>query len=105
MPITQDQLQPYISEELDEGQITTLIERHVDAAPDRYGVADARIRGAGVRVATVIADLDGLDDTIDDAAESYSVRPEDVFAAVHFYWRNQKVIDAVITVRRSWFET
>lgn len=104
MSITRDQITPYISRQLKDDEVAQLIETHIDPEPHGFSIARARIRGTGVTVATLIQELGGVDGDIQAAADDYDLSSEQVLAAVFFYWENQTVIDAAITVRNSWFD-
>jgi uncharacterized protein (DUF433 family) len=103
MSITRDQISPYISRQLSDDEVRELIEQHIDTESLGTGIARARVRGTGTTVATVIQELEAVAGDVQAAAKDYDLTVEQVLAAVFFYWEHQNVIDAEITVRRSYF--
>ena len=104
MSVTREQVNRFITRQFSDEDIRELIDRHVESDSFNTGIARARVRNTGVTVATLIQELDAVGGDIQAAADDYDLSPEQVLAAVFFYWDNQTVIDAEITVRNSWFE-
>jgi uncharacterized protein (DUF433 family) len=75
-----------------------LIERYIDPDWDRYahGRADASLKGYGVRVWALVAQLRAIGGDLDELARDYELPREAVDAAMAFYRRNRKYIDARI---------
>lgn len=74
---------------------TELIERYIDTDWDRNpGRADARLRKYGVHVWALIGHLRVIDNDVDQLAHDYDLPREAVDAALAFYRRNRKYIDA-----------
>jgi uncharacterized protein (DUF433 family) len=84
--------------ELDEQR---LIEQHIDPNWDRYGGrADARTCD-GVPVWALIGHLRLVDGDIDKTATAYELPREEVQAALAYYRRNKKYIDARILLNTA----
>jgi uncharacterized protein (DUF433 family) len=73
-----------------------LIERYIDPEWDRYssGRADARLKDYGVPVWALIGQLEAIGGNLDELAADYELPREAVDAALAFYRRNKKYIDA-----------
>ena len=105
MSVTKEQVRPYISEPMEDEQIDAIIAKHIDPHPHGFGPARARLHGPGVSVAALIANLEALNGDVQKTAADFNATVEEVLAAIYFYWKNQTVIDAEITVRRSGFQS
>ena len=78
-----------------------LIEQHVDPNWDRYGGrADARTR-EGVPVWALVSYLRLVDGNVEKAAAAYALPREAVEAALAYYQRNKKYIDARILLNSA----
>lgn len=73
-----------------------LIERFIEENPFRPGVADARLTDSGVPVWAIIGYLPAVGDNPDRVAKSYDLPREAVDAALAYYDRHRRVIDARI---------
>lgn len=77
-----------------------LFERHVDPDTNRYpsGRADARLRESGVSVWAIVAFLRVYGNDIDKVAEHFGLSREEVEAALAYYRRNKRYVDARIAL-------
>lgn len=75
---------------------TALIQRYIDVQADRSldGRADARLRDYGVPIWALIGQWQALEGDIDIVAHDYQIPREAVEAALAYYQRNKKFIDA-----------
>jgi uncharacterized protein (DUF433 family) len=73
-----------------------LIERYIDSNWDRYpgGRADARLRDYGVPIWALIGHLRAIGNDVDQVAIDYELPREAMDAALAYYRRNKKFIDA-----------
>ena len=73
-----------------------LIDRYVDTHTERYpaGPADARLREYGVSVWALVGHLHAVGGDVDKVAEDYLLPREAVEAALAYYGRYKKLIDA-----------
>ena len=79
-----------------------LIERYIEFIPGRPGRHRASIRDFGVEVWALIAYYqDGPPGEIDRIAEAYDIPVDAVRAALAYYDRERKVIDAWLTLLRD----
>jgi uncharacterized protein (DUF433 family) len=80
-----------------------LIERYVDLDTDRYpgGRADARLRDSGVSVWAIVAYLPVYDGDRDKVAWHFGLSREEVDAALAYYARNKRFIDARIALNEA----
>ena len=80
-----------------------LIERYVDPDVARYagGRADARLRDSGVSVWAIIAFLRVYDDDVARVADHFSISEVEVDAALAYYRRNKKYVDARLTLNEA----
>ena len=80
-----------------------LIERHVDLDTDRYpsGRADARLRDSGVSVWAIVAFLGVYGNDLDKLAEHFGLGREEVDAALAYYRRNRRHVDALIALNEA----
>jgi uncharacterized protein (DUF433 family) len=80
-----------------------LIERHVDLNTDRYpgGRADAWLRESGASVWAIVAFFDVYDGDLDKVAEHFDLSREEIEAALIYYQRNQRYIDARIILNEA----
>ncbi|MGH2557452.1 MAG: DUF433 domain-containing protein [Thermomicrobiales bacterium] len=79
-----------------------LIARHVELLSPLDTPDDARVIESSVRVTTVIQQLRDAGREVADVADSYHLSEEAVRAALAYYERHQKVIDAQITLNMAW---
>lgn len=103
MSMTQEQVRPRFFDKYSEAQINELIERYIEAEAFGSGVVGSRIRGRGTTVAAVIDHLEAVDGDVAQAADAYDLDLDQSLAAVFYYFRYQEIVDAEITVRRSYF--
>jgi uncharacterized protein (DUF433 family) len=87
-------------DEVDEQE---LIERHVDLDFDRYrgGRVDARLLKSGVPIWAIVAYLEVYDGDIDQVADGFDLSREEMDAALAYYRRNKKYIDARILLNQA----
>ena len=80
-----------------------LIEKYIDLDTDRYpgGRADARLREYGVPVWALIGQLQAIGNDLDQLAADYELPREAVEAALAYYHRNKKYIDARIALNAA----
>jgi uncharacterized protein (DUF433 family) len=86
--------------DLDEQQ---LIEKHIDLNYDRYPYrrADVWLRESGVSIWTIILYLDMYDGDRERVAREYELSEEEMDAALAYYRRNKKYVDARITLNEA----
>ena len=85
--------------DLDEQQ---LIEKHVDLDYDRYGGrADARLKHSGVSVWAIVGYLGVYDGDVDEVARIYELSQDEMDAALAYYRRNKKYVDARILLNEA----
>ena len=78
-----------------------LIEQYIDPNWDRYGgPADARLK-TGVPVWALIGYLRVVDGALDEAAAAYELSRAEVEAALAYYRRNRKYIDARLLLNKA----
>jgi uncharacterized protein (DUF433 family) len=97
---------PHRTEDLNEQAVDDeqrLIERHVDLDVNRYagGRADARLRASGVSVWAIVAHLAVYDGDRDRVAWHFSLSREAVDAALAYYSRNKRFVDARIALNEA----
>ncbi len=82
---------------LDEQQ---LIEKHIDLDYDRYPYrrADAWLRESGVSIWVIIRNLDMYQGDRGQVARDFDLSEEEVDAALAYYQRHKKYVDARITL-------
>ncbi len=86
-------------EDLDEQE---LIERHVDMDAARYGGrAEARLRESGVSIWAIVTYLDIYDGDADQVARDFELSREEMAAALAYYRRNKKYVDARIILNEA----
>lgn len=79
-----------------------LLEKYVDPDVDRYGGrADARLLNSGVSVWAIVAYLRVYKGDVDKVAEIYELSREEVEAALVYYRRNKRFIDALLTLNEA----
>ena len=80
-----------------------LIEQHVDLDTDRYpgGRADARLRESGVSVWAIVAFLDVYEGNLDKVIEHFELSREEIEAALAYYRRNKRYVDARIILNEA----
>ena len=81
--------------------ITNSVAHHIEEDPGGRGPARARLRESGVEVWVLVAQLPAMDDNPARLAESYGLPVEAVEAALVYYRRHKKVIDAQIAVNAA----
>ena len=90
---------PHPTDDLDEQQ---LIEKHVDLDYDRYGGrADARLKESGVSVWAIVAYLDVYDGDVDKVADHFELSQDEMVAALAYYGRNKRYIDARVLLNQA----
>ena len=70
---------------------TKLIEKYVDTS---FGIADARVYPGGATVWALIGYLRAADNDIDQVIHDYDLPPEAMQAALLYYKKYKKAIDA-----------
>lgn len=85
---------------LDEQQ---LIEKHIDLNYDRYPYrrADAWLRESGVSIWVIIRNLDMYQGDRDQVARDFDLSQEEIDAALAYYQRHKKYVDARITLHEA----
>ena len=80
-----------------------LIERYIDLDWGRYahGRADARLKDYGVPVWALIGQLRAIGGDVDQLARDYGLPREAVDAALAFYGRNKKYVEARLLLNRA----
>ena len=73
-----------------------MIEDYIEEDPFRPGPADARLRGSGVHVWILAAQLPAFNGDATALAAAYHLPLEAITAALAYYRRHQKPIDALI---------
>jgi uncharacterized protein (DUF433 family) len=85
--------------DIDEQQ---LIEKHIDLNYDRFGGrADARLKESGVSIWAIVGYLDVYDGNASEVARIYDLSPEEMDAALAYYRRHKKYIDARILLNEA----
>ena len=81
--------------DLDEQQ---LIEKHIDLDYDRYPYrrADAWLRKSGVSIWVIVRNLNAYHGDRDQAARDFDLSQEEIDAALAYYRRHKKYVDARI---------
>jgi uncharacterized protein (DUF433 family) len=85
------------------GNDDKLIERHIDPESLAWGAAEARLVDSGVPVWAVIGAWRVAGEDADRAAADYKLSPEAARAALAYYARHRKVIDARLTLNADFF--
>jgi uncharacterized protein (DUF433 family) len=80
-----------------------LIERHIDPESLAWGAAEARLADSGVPVWAVIGAWRAAGEDAEQAAADYKLSPEAARAALAYYARHRKVIDAQLTLNADFF--
>jgi uncharacterized protein (DUF433 family) len=79
-----------------------LIEKHISLEYERYGGrADARLKESGVSIWAIVAYLEMYEGDLDKVAWSFELSQEEMDAALAYYRRNKKYIDARITLNEA----
>jgi uncharacterized protein (DUF433 family) len=80
-----------------------LIDRYVDLDTDRYagGRADARLKDSGVSVWAIVAFLRVYHDDTARVADHFGISVDEVEAALAYYRRNKKYVDARLTLNEA----
>ena len=81
--------------------ITDSIAHHIEEDPEHRGPARARLRDSGVEVWVLVAQLPAMDGDPVRLAEAYGVPVEAVEAALAYYRRHKRVIDAQIVLNAA----
>lgn len=83
--------------DLDEQQ---LIEKHIDLDYDRYPYrrADAWLRKSGVSIWVIVRNLNAYHGDRDQAARDFDLSQEEIDAALAYYRRHKKYVDARIVL-------
>lgn len=82
-------------------EVDALLECHVEPRPGGLSPDRARLRGPGVSVWVVIADLDATGGDIKQVMSDYDLSADEVDAAIHYYLRNPELIEARITLNEA----
>lgn len=87
-------------QDLDEQQ---LIEKHIDLDYERYpyGRAGAWLRGSGVSIWVIIRALEVYEGDRGRVARDYDLSREEVDAALAYYRRHKKYVDARIVLDQA----
>ena len=85
---------------LDEQQ---LIEKHIDLSFDRYpyGRADAWLRDSRVSIWAIVTYLNMYDGDVDEVARNHDLSQEEMAAALAYYRRYKKYVDARILLNEA----
>ena len=79
-----------------------LIERHVDPSFDRYGGrADARLKESGASIWAIVTFLDVYEGDREEVAGHFGISREEIDAALAYYRRNKRFVDARITLNEA----
>lgn len=79
-----------------------LIEKHVDLDYDRYGGrADARMKRTGVSIWAIVSYLGVYDGDTNKVAWVYDLSPDEMDAALAYYRRNKKYVDARVLLNEA----
>ena len=79
-----------------------LIEKHVDLNYNRFGGrADARLKESGVSVWAIVTYLGIYDGDVNEVARIYELSQEEMDAALAYYRRNKKYVDARILLNEA----
>jgi uncharacterized protein (DUF433 family) len=73
----------------------------IEQNPHKRPIADARIRGHGVAVWAIVAHYDATTGNADQVAAGFNPPVEAVRAALAYYKRHKKLIDARITINAA----
>ena len=85
--------------ELDEQH---LIEQYVDLDYDRFGGrADARLKESGVSVWAIVMYLNLYEGDVERVAWHFELSPEEMEAALAYYQRNKRYIDARVLLNEA----
>ena len=89
---------PQPQSDLDEQLIT----RHVGLDYDRFGGrGDARLKASGVSIWAIVSYLNLYEGDADKVAWHYELLPEEMDAALAYYRRNKKYVDARILLNEA----
>jgi len=90
---------PSQRDDLDEQR---LIATHVDPDFDRYGGrADARLKESGASIWAIVTFLDVYRGDRKEVASHFGISQEEIDAALAYYRRNKRFIDARITLNEA----
>jgi uncharacterized protein (DUF433 family) len=80
-----------------------LIEKHIDLDYDQYPYrrADVWLRDSGASVWAIVMFLDMYEGDRDKLAEHFEISQEEIDAALAYYRRNKKYVDARITLNEA----
>jgi len=85
--------------DVDEQQLS---EKHVDLNYNRFGGrADARLKESGVSVWAIVTYLGIYDGDVNEVARIYELSQEEMDAALAYYRRNKKYVDARILLNEA----
>ena len=71
-----------------------LIARYIEPNPFKVGASEVRLADSGVSVWAIIGYYHAVEGDATRVAEDYEVSPEEVRAALAYYERNKKAINA-----------
>jgi hypothetical protein len=75
-----------------------LIAQHIDPS---WGRAEARLKRAGVSVWSLIGYLQAYDGDVERTRGAFALSPEEMEAALAYYRRNKKYVDAHLLLNRD----
>ncbi len=79
-----------------------LIDRHIDPDFERYGGrADARLRESGASIWAIVEFLDVYNGDRNEIAGHFGISQEEIDAALEYYRRNRRFVDARITLNEA----
>ena len=79
-----------------------LIEKHIGLDQERYGGrADAFLKKSGASVWAIVMFLDTYDGDRNEIARHFGISQEEIDAALAFYRRNKKYVDARILLNEA----
>ena len=80
-----------------------LITRFVDLDTERYagGRADARLKDSGVAIWAIVAFLRVYDNDVGRVADHFTISEAEVEAALAYYRRNRKYVDARVVLNEA----
>jgi uncharacterized protein (DUF433 family) len=80
---------------------TDLIGRYLEEDPQQPNPARARLRGSGVEVWALVAQLPAMEGDVERLAAAYGLSQEAVVAALAYYRLHKELIDAQIAVNAA----
>ena len=78
-----------------------LIERFIEIDVHHPGAAGALLRASGVPVWVLVAQLPAADGSVEKLASEYDISIDAVHAALAYYRRHRKIIDARIALNAA----